>query len=59
MDDLGYDITDMVDIDPVIGDLKVFDRLLSLTHSRGLRMILRPGYGGPHLRPPLSGSSRG
>jgi len=45
MDDLGYDITDMVDIDPVIGDLKVFDRLLSLTHSRGLRMILDQVWG--------------
>ena len=34
-----------VDIDPVIGDLKVFDRLLSLTHSRGLRMILDQVWG--------------
>jgi alpha-glucosidase len=45
MDDLGYDITDMVDIDPVIGDLKVFDKLLSLTHSRGLRMIVDQVWG--------------
>lgn len=45
MDDLGYDITDMVDIDPIIGDLKVFDKLLSLTHSRGLRMIVDQVWG--------------
>jgi len=45
MDDLGYDITDMVDIDPVIGDLDVFDKLLSLTHSRGLRMIVDQVWG--------------
>jgi alpha-glucosidase len=45
MDDLGYDITDMVDIDPVIGDLTVFDKLLALTHSRGLRMIVDQVWG--------------
>jgi alpha-glucosidase len=45
MDDLGYDITDMLDIDPVIGDLAVFDKLLALTHARGLRMIVDQVWG--------------
>lgn len=40
MDDLGYDITDMRDIDPVIGTLTTFDKLLALTHARGLRVIV-------------------
>ncbi|WOD40254.1 alpha glucosidase [Nodosilinea sp. E11] len=45
MDDLGYDITDMLDIDPVIGDLDVFDKLLALTHARGLRMVVDQVWG--------------
>ncbi|MEB3211012.1 MAG: alpha-amylase family glycosyl hydrolase, partial [Leptolyngbyaceae bacterium] len=45
MDDLGYDITDMLDIDPVIGNLDIFDRLLKLTHARGLRMIVDQVWG--------------
>lgn len=45
MDDLGYDITDMLDIDPVIGTLDVFDKLLALTHARGLRMVLDQVWG--------------
>lgn len=45
MDDLGYDITDMLDIDPVIGDLKTFDQLLALTHARGLKLILDQVWG--------------
>jgi len=45
MDDLGYDITDMTDIDPVIGNLDVFDKLLALTHARGLRMVVDQVWG--------------
>lgn len=45
MDDLGYDVTDMLDVDPVIGDLELFDKLLALTHARGLRMILDQVWG--------------
>lgn len=45
MDDLGYDITDMLDIDPVIGDLETFDKLLALTHARGLKLILDQVWG--------------
>ena len=45
MDDLGYDITDMRDIDPVIGDLDIFDKLLALTHARGLRMVVDQVWG--------------
>lgn len=45
MDDLGYDITDMLDVDPVIGDLDVFDKLLALTHARGMRMIVDQVWG--------------
>ncbi len=45
MDDLGYDITDMKDIDPVIGNLNTFDKLLDLTHARGLKMVVDQVWG--------------
>ncbi|MDB9526558.1 alpha glucosidase [Oscillatoria sp. CS-180] len=45
MDDLGYDITDMLDIDPVIGDLNVFDKLVKLTHARGLKLVVDQVWG--------------
>lgn len=40
MEDMGYDVTDMMDIDPIFGDLKDFDRLLEVSHSFGLKVIM-------------------
>ena len=38
--DFGYDISDYCAIDPKFGNLADFDRLVSETHARGLRIIL-------------------
>ena len=40
MADFGYDVSDHEAIDPVFGDLLVFDRLLAEAHRRGLRVLL-------------------
>src|SRR3954454_16606783 len=38
--DLGYDISDYCDVDPVFGTLDEFDRLVEVLHARGIRIIL-------------------
>jgi alpha-glucosidase len=38
--DAGYDVTDHTDIDPLFGDLSLFDHLLTEAHQRHLRVIL-------------------
>ncbi|MGQ4645969.1 alpha-amylase family glycosyl hydrolase [Lyngbya aestuarii] len=40
MEDFGYDITDMREIDPLFGSLKDFQRLLDVAHSMGLKVII-------------------
>lgn len=40
MADFGYDVADYQDIDPVFGDMAVFDRLLSEAHTRGIKVML-------------------
>lgn len=40
MADFGYDVADYCDIDPIFGDLTVFDRLLADVHARGMRLVL-------------------
>ena len=40
MADYGYDVSDHTDVDPVFGDLAVFDALLEDAHRRGLRVLL-------------------
>jgi alpha-glucosidase len=40
MADFGYDIVDHRDVDPLFGDLALFDRLLAEAHGRGLRVLL-------------------
>jgi alpha-glucosidase len=38
--DLGYDVSDHTAVDPVLGSLEDFDRLVSEAHRRGLRVLL-------------------
>ncbi|TMD61524.1 MAG: DUF3459 domain-containing protein [Chloroflexi bacterium] len=40
MEDFGYDVSDYTDVDPSFGTLADFDRLLSESHARGLRVIV-------------------
>jgi alpha-glucosidase len=40
MADFGYDISDYVDIDPVFGNMRDFDRLIAEAHERRIRVIL-------------------
>ena len=39
-DDNGYDISDYQNIDPLFGDLEVFDDLLKGAHARGLKIVM-------------------
>ena len=38
--DHGYDVADHRDIDPLFGDLAMFDRLVGTAHDRGLRVLM-------------------
>jgi alpha-glucosidase len=38
--DWGYDVSDYLDVDPALGDLATFDRLVAESSRRGLRVIL-------------------
>ncbi len=38
--DMGYDIADFRDVDPLFGDLDAFDRLVESAHARGLRVLM-------------------
>lgn len=40
MVDLGYDVSNYVDIDPLFGDLATFDLLVAQAHQRGLKIIM-------------------
>jgi alpha-glucosidase len=40
MRDAGYDISDQCDVDPVLGTLDDFDRLLAEAHARYLRVVI-------------------
>jgi alpha-glucosidase len=38
--DLGYDVADFCNVDPVFGSLEDFDRLLDELHARGIHLII-------------------
>ena len=40
MADFGYDVSDYCDIDPIFGNLDLFDQLLAEAHERGLKVML-------------------
>jgi len=40
MVDLGYDVSNYVDINPLFGDLATFDLLIAQAHQRGLKIII-------------------
>jgi len=49
MVDLGYDITNHTEVDPLFGDLLDFDALVAGAHQRGLRVLM--DFIPNHLRP--------
>ena len=38
--DIGYDVSDYVDVNPEYGDLALFDRFLAEAHRRGIRVLV-------------------
>jgi len=40
MDDLGYDIADHCDVEPLLGNLDDFDALVSAAHGAGLKVMI-------------------
>ncbi|WP_129666360.1 alpha-amylase family glycosyl hydrolase [Phytoactinopolyspora endophytica] len=38
--DQGFDVADHTDIEPIFGDLEIFDRLLVEAHARGIQVIV-------------------
>lgn len=40
MVDFGYDVANYCDIDPMFGDLQVFDKLIEEAHARGIHIIM-------------------
>lgn len=40
MNDYGYDVTDLFSVGSTFGTMEQFDRLLELTHQRGMKLVL-------------------
>jgi alpha-glucosidase len=40
MKDFGYDVSDYCDVEPLFGDLAIFDRLVAEAHERDLQVII-------------------
>ncbi|QPB18377.1 alpha-glucosidase [Rhizobium sp. 007] len=40
MADMGYDVSDYCDVDPIFGTLEDFDEMMAVAHSLGLKVII-------------------
>lgn len=40
MKDFGYDVSDYYDIDPIFGNLEIFDRFVAESHRRGIKVLM-------------------
>ena len=40
MADFSYDVANYTDVEPLFGDLAIFDHLLAAAHGRGMKVIL-------------------
>jgi alpha-glucosidase len=40
MADMGYDVSDYCDVDPIFGSLEDFDRFIEAAHARGIKVII-------------------
>ncbi|WFU85990.1 alpha glucosidase [Rhizobium sp. CC1099] len=40
MTDMGYDVSDYCDVDPIFGTLEDFDEMMAVAHSLGLKVII-------------------
>ena len=40
MDDMGYDISDYDDVDPIFGTLADLDELIEAVHARGMKLVM-------------------
>lgn len=40
MQDMGYDVSNHRDIDPIFGNLKIFDQLIKKSHKNNIKVII-------------------
>ena len=44
MNDMGYDVSDYFDIDPLFGNMDDFEELMNICHKNGLKLIIDQVY---------------